>query len=782
MHNEYGIYYDSHNLTYKKSFGAVATESPVKFFIEVAAHLLNNVEVYLCLRGKRRVIDGCRDVDNNDVAKNNDGVSKTNNGATNIIEENGFRYEAYSEVVKMTAVELSTSSEAEGDGKAGNNGERAAEFEVEVNGCTGFVCEYTAPSKAITLEYCFKVEMKGYAGNSGCADWDGSDRWAQTVYYANNRRNAGGVGECYYSHDEAVQNKYTLTVYDKDFTTPDWFKNSIMYQIFPDRFCNGNDNGSVFMKEKEAGEYKVYSSWEDNMDLSYGYDDYERGERRIRNDFYGGNLRGLLKKVDYLKELGIDTIYLNPIFEAYSNHRYDTGDYMKIDPMLGTNDDFREVTAALKKQGIKLVLDGVFNHTGSDSRYFNKYGKYDSIGAAQSKGSPYAAWYTFKDFDANPNDYDCWWGISNVPNVNEMCESYFNYILGDDGVVQHWLKEGASGWRLDVADELPSEFLERLRSQVKAINKDALVIGEVWEDASRKYSYGEQREYLLGKQLDSVMNYPFYDVVLGFVGGQIRAEEMREALMRIHENYPRESLYALMNIIGTHDKPRAKTIFGGGAYRDANAPGNGNATYAQELANNRMKQAALFQMTYVGVPCIYYGDEIGMRGDGDPLNRGAFEWHDINEDVLGFYKAAIALRKEYSEFVSGEFNVLHAEGNVFAFERYHLVDNPSDNVRKNVSDYPNVDANNVDENGSKNRKSYIVVLNNSTTDWCNYYLDLNKSAVFGDMKAAFGETDTLFGETGTTDNVKVEAVFGMCYVDGKNISVPPTGGAVFEVL
>jgi len=260
-----------------------------------------------------------------------------------------------------------------------------------------------------------------------------------------------------------------------------------------------------------------------------------------------------------------------------------------------------------------------------------------------------------------------------------------------------------------------------------------LVIGEVWEDASRKYSYGEQREYLLGKQLDSVMNYPFYDVVLGFVGGHLRAEEMSEALKRIHENYPRECLYSLMNIIGTHDKPRAKTIFGGGAYRDANAPGNGNATYAQELANNRMKQAALFQMTYVGVPCIYYGDEIGMRGDGDPLNRGAFEWHDINEDLLDFYKAVIALRKERTEFVSGEFRVIHAEGNVFAFERFLL-----------------------DEESKPADKSCVVVLNNSTTDWCNYCLDI--------------------------ECAEVKHLFGMCHVDGRNISVSPTGGAVFEIV
>lgn len=680
MHNEFGIYYNSHNLIYKKPFGAVATETKVKFSIEVP----NNADVFLCLYGKRRLID-------------KDKV------AINIVEENGFRYETYSETVKLAPTDERT-----------------------YDGRIVFTCEYVAPIEAITLEYFFKVEV------NRCGS---ENNWKQTVYYANNCKKAGGIGECYDNYDEMVSNgyRYSMTVYDKNFTTPAWFKNSIMYQIFPDRFYNGNEDGSVVVKERERGEYKIYSSWEENMDLNYGIDDYERGERRIRNDFYGGNLLGILKKADYLEELGIDTIYLNPIFEAYSNHRYDTGDYMKIDPMLGSNEDFREVAKKLKKRGIRLVLDGVFNHTGSDSRYFNIYGKYNSVGAAQSKESPYADWYTFKDFDDNSNDYDCWWGISNVPNVNEMCESYFNYILGDDGVVQHWLKEGASGWRLDVADELPSEFLEHLRSQAKAINKDVLVIGEVWEDASRKYSYGEQREYLLGKQLDSVMNYQFYDVVIGFVGGHLQADEMSEVLMRIHENYPRECLYSLMNIIGTHDKPRAKTIFGGGAYRDSNAPGNGNATYAQKLANNRMKQAALFQMTYVGVPCIYYGDEIGMRGDGDPLNRGAFEWHDINEDVLDFYKAAIALRKEHPEFVSGEFRVIHAKKNIFAFERFLL-----------------------DEGGEPTDKSCVVILNSSATDWCNFYLDIECAAV--------------------------KHLFGMCYAEGKNISVSPTGGAVFEII
>ena len=315
-----------------------------------------------------------------------------------------------------------------------------------------FMCELNAPDKAVLLWYHFEYTQNGMVG-----------------YYGNDPDGMGGEGRVY----DSIANvrDYQLTVYDKDFHVPEWFKGSVMYQIFPDRFFNGNPDGSVVKKDDE---YKIYSSWEDDMDVGYGVDDPVVGERRIRNDFYGGNLKGIEAQVDYLMALGVNTIYLNPIFQAYSNHRYDTGDYMKVDPMLGTNEEFKQFTEHMSRCGIRVILDGVFNHTGADSRYFNRYGKYDSLGAYQSKESPYADWYNFRDFDNDRDDYDCWWGIRNVPNVNENAPSYRQFILGEDGVVRYWLDQGIGGWRLDVADELPSEFLTQLRSRAKSADPDAI--------------------------------------------------------------------------------------------------------------------------------------------------------------------------------------------------------------------------------------------------------------------------------------------------------------------
>ena len=285
---------------------------------------------------------------------------------------------------------------------------------------------------------------------------------------------------------------FQLSVYEGNYNVPQWIYGGVIYQIFPDRFCVGNNT-----KKNTEGRV-VHSDLNDTPIFLPN----EQGQV-LNNDFFCGDINGIISKLDYIKNLGVNVIYLNPIFKAYSNHRYDTGDYMQIDPMLGDINDFKQLIAKAREYGIKIVLDGVFNHTGDDSLYFNKYGNYDSIGAYQSKDSKYYDWYNFKSY---PNEYESWWGIKTLPSVNENCKSYIDFITGKDGVIEYYTKLGIGGWRLDVVDELPDFFVEKIRSSAKTINKDAVIIGEVWEDASNKIAYGKRRKYFQGKELDSVMN------------------------------------------------------------------------------------------------------------------------------------------------------------------------------------------------------------------------------------------------------------------------------------
>ena len=342
---------------------------------------------------------------------------------------------------------------------------------------------------------------------------------------------------------------WQLTVYDKKFRTPDRFKGGVIYQIFPDRFAFSGT------KKKNVPTDRVLRTDRDGdpywMPTSDG--------KVLNNDYFGGDLKGIEKKLGYLKDLGVTCIYLNPIFEAQSNHRYDTADYENIDSLLGTEKDFSSLCKEADKLGIKIILDGVFNHTGDDSKYFNRYGRYPDLGAYQSPDSPYYNWYKFNNW---PDDYESWWGIKILPEVNEDNPDFIEYITGKNGIARKWLRLGASGWRLDVADELPDEFLDKFRKAVKEEKNDALVLGEVWEDASNKSSYGKLRRYLLGEQLDSVMNYPFANAVIDFIRNA-SAELFASRVMNITENYPKEVLDVLMNHLSTHDTMRAITALAG---------------------------------------------------------------------------------------------------------------------------------------------------------------------------------------------------------------------------
>ncbi len=502
----------------------------------------------------------------------------------------------------------------------------------------GFSAEIKMPEKAQLLWYHFVL--------------DGSE--GRKYYYS--KGNGEGI-----LRDIPQGDSFQITVYKKDFKTPDWFKNSVMYQIFPDRFfC-----GEKLPKKRE--EYVLHKDWYERF--TNQHHPYENGP--ACNDFYGGNLKGIMEKLPYLKELGISVIYLNPIFDAYSNHKYDTADYGSIDPMFGTEEDFKALCNEAKKQGMRIILDGVFSHTGSDSVYFNKYGNYgENEGAYRDKNSPYREWYKLRD----DGSYESWWGCTNLPNINEMSPTYLDYILrGEDAIIKKWLKLGASGWRLDVADELPDEFIKILRREAKSQKSDSVIIGEVWEDASNKVSYGEQREYLLGDELDSVMNYPFKDSMIGFVMGNIDAERFCNNIMTIAENYPKEVLYSLMNIAGTHDTMRIKTVLGGQNIPD-NLSDEEKWSFSlngetETLALNRLMAMVFMQMTFMGVPCIYYGDEIGMDGLSDPYNRKPYTWRRINPQLFEFYKDMIKMRNENAFLRTGTFKPLYAKGNVFVYLR-----------------------------------------------------------------------------------------------------------------
>lgn len=437
---------------------------------------------------------------------------------------------------------------------------------------------------------------------------------------------------------------WQLTVYDAAFRTPDWIKGGIMYQIFPDRFYrSGKTEQNAMPNRTLRDDWGGVPVWQPNA------------EGKITNsDFFGGDLLGITEKLDYLASLGVNCLYLNPICMAASNHRYDTSDYSQIDPYLGTNADFEHLCKTAKQKGIHVLFDGVYSHTGDDSVYFNKYGHFDSVGAYQSESSPYASWY---HFDQRRTKYDSWWGIDTLPEVDESNKSYLDFITGEDGIVAKWLRTGADGVRLDVADELPDVFLDALRNCVKTSRKDAFILGEVWEDASNKISYSHRRRYLLGQQLDSVMNYPFRDAILDFAADGL-AEKFTDRILTVCENYPRPSLHTLMNMLGTHDTQRVLTKLAGidcdGRSREWQA-GISLTEQQYNTAKQLFKLAAVLQYTLPGVPCIYYGDEAGMCGCGDPFNRGCYPWGNEDNDLITYFRALGNLRTKLSALQVGDF-------------------------------------------------------------------------------------------------------------------------------
>ena len=383
-----------------------------------------------------------------------------------------------------------------------------------------------------------------------------------------------------------------------------------------------------------------------------------------------GTFAGLREKIPYLKELGISCIYLNPIVEARSNHRYDTSDYHRPDPILGSMEDFEHLCAKAGELGIRLILDGVYSHTGADSRYFNRYGSYPGKGACQGKDSEYYRWYDFSKF---PDEYRCWWGFKDLPEVDEQNPKWQEDIVtGENSVVKLWLRHGASGWRLDVADELPDDVLELIRGSVKAVKPDAPVIGEVWEDAIIKESYGSRRRYALGSSLDSVMNYPFRDAVLAFMHGYSDAHALCEFFISQQMNYPKPMYYALMNLLGSHDVERLRTALATNVWLRSLSREDQLKIYIGqeelERAAALQRLCAAIQFTIPGVPCIYYGDEQGMCGINDPFNRLPFREGD--ESIHDYYAALAQLRNSSPVLSTGQASFMAANKDVLLILRY----------------------------------------------------------------------------------------------------------------
>jgi len=481
----------------------------------------------------------------------------------------------------------------------------------------------------------------------------------RTLIYGNQPDQMGGEGMAYPGGEPA---SFQITVYAKDFITPSYFHGANIYQIFPDRFFRGK----TAAKDDRQDRY-VHKEWDEEM-VSVG--DLKAGKHQ-ELDFYGGNLNGIREKLPYLKSLGVDIIYLNPIFKARSNHRYDTGDYTQIDPLCGTAEEFFALCEAAKDHGMRVLLDGVFSHTGEDSVYFNRFGHYPNLGACQGQSSPYYDWYTFKTF---PEDYRAWWGILSLPELRKDNPDYQHFMFNDEeGIVPRWIRAGACGWRLDVADELSMGFLRKLRAAAHKADPNAVVLGEVWEDASNKVAYGETRCYCTGDTLDSVMNYPLRTAILDFATNKITAQDFVRLIKHQAEVYPPQFRYALMNLIGSHDRPRAlNTLVFRGCMDMPKADQQWVRLTKDEyrLAVQRYKMCIDLLCALPGCPTVYYGDEAGLCGCQDPWNRRPFPWGKEDTDLQQYVASKLTRRQQSDVLKFGLCDIKAVDEDTITIARY----------------------------------------------------------------------------------------------------------------
>ena len=436
----------------------------------------------------------------------------------------------------------------------------------------------------------------------------------------------------YLSHEKGED--FLQLVTEKEYSCKDSMQGGIIYQIFVDRFCKV---GEV----KERKPLILRDDWGGNIQKN------TTNPLIINLEVFGGNIQGIISKLDYLQKLGVTTIYLNPISQANSSHKYDTSDYMKIDDMFGTELEFKKLVDLAKAYGMKIVIDGVYNHTGSDSIYFNKNGTFNTLGAYKSKESRFYNWYDFENY---PDKYKCWWGIDTLPSIKHNSEDFQNYIAGENGVLEKFLKLGVFGVRLDVVDEIGHNYLTKICDSIRENKKDALIIGEVWEDASTKIAYGKRRGYFLGHELNSVMNYPLKEALLNFILHN-NANHFYYVCQIIEDNYPEFVKHNLMNLIDSHDTRRILSILEEGNH-----------------VMERLKIISALQYGFYGNPSIFYGDEVGIREDEPDFCRKCFPWGNENKEILQWYKFLGELRK-HKVFKKGKMEPLKAEDGIIIFKR-----------------------------------------------------------------------------------------------------------------
>ena len=468
-----------------------------------------------------------------------------------------------------------------------------------------------------------------------------------------------GLAEDKPAEDKRIR-RYRQTVYAADFKVPDWAKDLVYYYVFPERFRNG-DRANDPQPGRDRYHDKTVELHRNWLDKPWKPGSGDGSDALPNNDFFGGDLAGIIEKLDYIKSLGANAIYMTPVFRAASNHKYDTGDYTQIDPAFGTNADFERLCAEAAKRGIRVIPDTSLNHVGQDSPYFNRFGNFKPGGAFDggkiNGASPYASWFTFDASQTEPDkQYKGWVGVLDLPEINKASPAFRAFAYGDkDSVMKQWLDRGAAGWRMDVAPWVPDDFWREWRTAVKSHRPDALTVAETWFDASK---------YLLGDTFDSTMNYIFRNALLEYAAGG-DAKKLYANIELMREAYPPQAFYALMNLLSTHDQARALHHFG---YLD-----NGNQAKLK-IAKQRLKLAVLFQMSFPGSPTIYYGDEVGLAGGDDPLNRATYPWADEggkpDEALLAEFKRLTGMRNEHAVLRHGSISApIHLDANVIALAR-----------------------------------------------------------------------------------------------------------------
>jgi glycosidase len=470
-----------------------------------------------------------------------------------------------------------------------------------------FRARHTFTDKAV-YGYWFEVQIGGktyvYQNNADRIHWT-------------QEKGSGGVGQVAIAPDEAHRvRRYRLTVYDPAFEVPRWAQGAVYYYLFPERFRNGNPANDPRVGERRYQNHGIerHARW---LGSPFKPGSGDGSDAAYNNDFFGGDLQGIIDKLDDIKALGTTAIYMTPIFEAASNHKYDTADYHRIDPAFGSREDFQRLTREAARRGMRIVLDASLNHVGADSRYFDRYGNYRQqdrgafAGGRIQSDSQYASWFTLDASQSEPErQYKGWVGVSDLPELDKASPGWRRFAYGaPDSVTRRWLRQGAGGWRMDVAPWVPDDFWREWRLAVKQTQPDAVTISEVWFDASK---------YLLGDTFDSTMNYVWRNAILDFAAGQ-DARQLATHLEHLREAYPPQALQALMNLISSHDQPRALHVLG-------DRPEASIAS--RQLARERFRLATLVQMSLPGAPTIYYGDEVGLSGGDDPYNRAPYPWAD----------------------------------------------------------------------------------------------------------------------------------------------------------